>query len=69
MIDTMIYLSKFRITTRDPYIFVEVAWVAHQEATLSLVSFNHFSHFTSSFFFPCGGEADLYKLSHDSSQP
>jgi hypothetical protein len=26
----MISLSKFRITTRDPYVSIEVAWIAHQ---------------------------------------
>jgi hypothetical protein len=61
--NTMICLPKFGITTRDPYVSVEVAWVAHQEPTPSRVSFNHFPHFTSSCFFPCGGEADLHKLS------
>jgi hypothetical protein len=34
--------------------------------TLRRVSFNHFSHFTSSFFFPFRGEADLNKLFQDS---
>jgi hypothetical protein len=26
----MIYLPKFRITTRDPYISIKEAWVAHK---------------------------------------
>jgi hypothetical protein len=69
MIDTRIYLPKFRITTQDPYVSVEVAWVAHQVLIPSRVSFNRFSYFTSSCFFPIGGEADLDKLSHDSPQP
>jgi hypothetical protein len=64
----MIYLLKFRITTRDPYVSVEVAYVAHQVATLSRVSFNHFPHFTIFCFFSFGGEADLHKHSHGSPQ-
>jgi hypothetical protein len=27
---------------------------------------NRFPHFTTSYFFPCGGEADIHKLSHGS---
>jgi hypothetical protein len=65
----VIYLPKFNITPRDPYIPIEVAWVAHQEPTSSRVSFNRFAHFTSSYFFPCGGEAGIHKLSHGSPQP
>jgi hypothetical protein len=47
----MIYLLKFEITTRDPYVSVEVVWVAHQVPTPSRVSFSRFPHFTSSYFF------------------
>jgi hypothetical protein len=60
--NTVICLSKFEITTRDSYISVAVAWVAHQEPAPSQASFNHFPHTTSSCFFPCRGEADLHKL-------
>jgi hypothetical protein len=67
--NTVIYFPKFRINTRDPYISIEVAWVAHQKPTLKRVSFNRFTHFTSSYFFPCGGEAELNKLFHGSPQP
>jgi hypothetical protein len=56
----VISLLKFEITPRDPYVSVEVTWVAHQEPTLNRVSFNRFPHFTSSYFFPYGGEADLH---------
>jgi hypothetical protein len=66
MIDTRIYLPKFKITTRDPYVSVEVAWVAHQEPTLNRISFNHFPHFSNSCFFPYEGEADIHKFFHDS---
>jgi hypothetical protein len=38
-------------STRDPYVSVEVAWVAHRVLTPSRVSFNRFPHFTSSCFF------------------
>jgi hypothetical protein len=67
--NTVIYLLKFKTTTRDPYVSIEIACVAHQEPTLSRVSFNHFSHFISSCFFPCKGEVDFHKLSHGSPQP
>jgi hypothetical protein len=67
--NTVICLPKFEITTRDPYVSVEVAWIAYQEPTLSQVSFNYFPHFTSSYFFPYGGEANIHKLSHGSLQP
>jgi hypothetical protein len=40
--NTVICLPKFGITTRDPYVSIEVAWVAYQEPTPSQVSFNHF---------------------------
>jgi hypothetical protein len=65
----MICLLKLGITTRDPYVSVQVACVAHQVPTPSRVSFNHFPHFTSSCFFPFRGEAGLHKLSHGSPQP
>jgi hypothetical protein len=65
-IDTMIYLPKFGITTRDPYVSVEVAWITHHEPTSSRIFFNHFSYFTSSCFFPYGGEVDFYKKIHGS---
>jgi hypothetical protein len=58
----MIYLPKFGITTRDPYVSVEVAWIAHQVLTPSRVSFNRFPHFSTSCFFSFGCEADLHKL-------
>jgi hypothetical protein len=64
----MICLLKFEITTRDPYVSDDVAWVSHQETTPNRVSFNHFSHFTSFCFFSYGGKADLYKYSHGSPQ-
>jgi hypothetical protein len=67
--NTMICLSEFGITTHDPYVFVEVARVAHQEPTPSRVSLNRFPHFTSSYFCPCRGEADIHKLSHGLPQP
>jgi hypothetical protein len=67
--DTVICLPKFGITTRDPYVSIEVAWIAHQESTISRVSFNRFPRITSSYFFSYGGEADLCKLFHDSPQP
>jgi hypothetical protein len=38
----MICLPKFKIVICDPYVSVEVAWVAHQVPTLSRVSFNCF---------------------------
>jgi hypothetical protein len=43
--NTVICLPKFGITTRDSYISVMEAWVAHQESTQSRVSFNCFPHF------------------------
>jgi hypothetical protein len=60
--NTAIYFLKFGITTHDPYVSVEVAWVAQWEPTPSRVSFNRFPRFTSSCFNPCGGEADLGAL-------
>jgi hypothetical protein len=38
----MIYLPKFRITIRDPYVSIEVARVSHQVLTPRRVSFNRF---------------------------
>jgi hypothetical protein len=66
--NTVIYLPRFEITTHDPYVSVEAASVAHQEPTLSRVSFNRFPHFSSYCFLPCGGEVGLHKLSHGSPQ-
>jgi hypothetical protein len=45
------FLPKFGITTHDPYVSVEAAWISHQVLTASRVSFNRFTHFTNSSSF------------------
>jgi hypothetical protein len=63
MMNTVIYLLKFKITPRDPCISIEVAWAAHKEPTPSRISFNRFPHFTSSCVFSCGGGATFTNFS------